>query len=202
MAGVFLLTPAITLAQGEHQRRVATELLVIKGDMKRLLSTKAGTSMHKGLLDRIGGGLAGLDVLRRLANEEQGRMTTLYEDLVPALRTAFQKRHTGLFLDITKTLMTAYPFAATGILPAHPLPIRIKRGRSLHEELCAACHDEPVMDVERPAYNLFAEAKRLLPKEFAARMVVGVRGDRLTGIDNPLTDEQIASMIAFYVSGT
>ena len=39
-------------------------------------------------------------------------------------------------------------------------------------------------------------------REFAARMVVGVRGDALTGLDNPLTDEEIASLIAFYRAGS
>ena len=200
MVGVFILTPAIALAQGEHLRRMATELVVISGDMKRLVSTKPGTPRHKGLSARIKGGLAGLELLLRLANEEQGRSTYLHSNLIPALRSSFRDGNAKRFREITDKLIAVFPFTATGILPAKSTPLRLKRGRALHEELCAACHDEPDLDVERPAYNLFREAKQLPATEFSARMVVGVRGDRVTGIDNPLSDEQIGSMIAYYLS--
>lgn len=200
MAGIILLIPAIAVAQGEHSRRVATELIVMSGDMKRLGSTKTATPQYKGLRDRIRGGLAGLELMARYANEEQERPVSLHAELIQNLHKAFQDNDHQHFIETLVRLINAYPFAATGILPAQATPARLKRGGTLHEEHCAACHDEPNSDVERPAYNLSSEAKQLPAIEFAARMVVGVRGDRLTGIDNPLTDEQVASLIVFYKS--
>ena len=67
--------------------------------------------------------------------------------------------------------------------------------------LCAGCHDEPDNSVARPAFNLFQQAKRMLKPEFAARMITGIRGDRVTGIGNPFSDWQLAALMVFYRNG-
>jgi len=71
---------------------------------------------------------------------------------------------------------------------------------SLHTDLCSACHDKPNNDVERPAYDLYQQTKSIARPEMFARMLVGVRGDRVTGIDSPLTDLQILGLMRLYQS--
>lgn len=35
---------------------------------------------------------------------------------------------------------------------------------------------------------------------FAARMIIGIRGDRVTGVGSSFTDEEMAGLIAYYRS--
>ncbi len=197
-----MAAPAVAFAQGEHARRAATELLVLAGDARRLAAEDTNDLHRKGLADRIRGGLAGLELMLRLADQEQGHQPRPHGEALAALREALTAGDLVRLQSLAADLVAAYPFRATGILPAIPTSKRLKLGRELHEELCAGCHDAPDLEVERPAYNLFDEAQQLSPGEFSARMSVGVRGDRVTGIDNPLSDEQIASLVAYYRSRT
>lgn len=200
VAGVLCGAPAAIVAGGEHQRRVAAELLVLRGDLDRFADEAADGPRKKGLADRIGGLLSGLDLLLRLADEEMGRepRAEARATTVAALRRSFEAGELRAADGRLATLIGSFPLAARALTPAEPSPERLARGREIHEELCAGCHDNPDRTVERPAYNLFEEARGLSPPEFAARLMIGVRGDRITGIGNPLSDEQLASLIAFY----
>lgn len=195
-----MAAPAIAFAQGDHARRAATELIVLAGDARRLAADDTSDLHRKGLADRIRGGLSGLDLMLRFADQEQGRQPRSHDEALAALRAALTAGDLVRLQSLAADLIAAYPFRAIGILPATSTAKRLERGRELHEELCAGCHDAPDLEVERPAYNLFEEVRQLSPGEFAARMSVGVRGDRVTGIGNPLSDEQIASLIAYYRS--
>ena len=99
------------------------------------------------------------------------------------------------------SLVEEYPFRGRGILPAEPTQSRIDLGRQLDKKYCAACHDVPYLQTERPAFNLFDQAVRVGMLEFAARMVVGIRGESLTGLDNPFNVEELAALIAYYRNG-
>jgi len=48
--------------------------------------------------------------------------------------------------------------------------------------------------------NLFEQARGSSFPEFLARMLVGVRGDRVTAIENPFSDREIVELIAYYRS--
>ncbi len=201
-----LLFPEVACAQGEHSRRVAAELLVLQGDARRLTAPRFSEKQKKGLRDRILGGLAALAILLRLADEEAEAGRTSGADgpradhagAVARLRKALDAGDIAELQSLLARLVRAYPLRVPGILPITASPARWARGRRLHERLCAGCHDAPDLDVERPAYNLFAEVRRLSPEELAARLIVGVRGDVVTGVANPLSDEQIAALIVFY----
>lgn len=201
-----LRAPDTAAAQGEHARRVAAELLVMRGDLRKLSNKPAAAKRHqKGLRNRLRGGLAGLDILLRLANQETLRLTeptgAMPSAAVNTLRQALNQQDLTAFKAKLSQLVNRYPLATTGILLKPPLRANIKTGQKIHNEHCAGCHDSPDTDTQRPAYNLFAEAKAMPPTEFAARMILGVRGDRVTGISNPLTDSQIAALIAYYRAG-
>jgi len=87
------------------------------------------------------------------------------------------------------------------LLPADDRPEATRRAKVLHETYCAGCHDVPDLGVRRPAWNLFQLARNVSPAELAARLVIGVRGDGLTGLSNPLRDAEISVLIAFYRRG-
>ncbi len=38
-------------------------------------------------------------------------------------------------------------------------------------------------------------------REFAARLISGIRGDVVTNLQNPFSDEELAALIAFYRKG-
>ncbi len=145
------------------------------------------------------GSLSGLGLLLRIADAEQGRNPVT--DPTPELRALFLTGGAAPLKEKLNDLVARYPFFGTGLLPATPSPERLEVGKRLHASLCMGCHDSGFPDTERPARNLFDQGAEEPLDLFAARMVIGVRGDRFTGIDNPLTDEEIASLIAYYRSG-
>ena len=190
--------PISAKAEGEHSRRAATELLVLNGDIQKLANKKLSGLHIKGLKDRIGGGLAGLEILLRLADQEAGRKPVDYTLDLKIIRKSWLTHDLASMASGLDKLLTIHPYNGSGIRPGKATKAALATAENLHEELCAACHDEPDLDVSRPAFNLFKEVQRLPANEFAARMMVGVRGDRVTGIDNPLSDTQISALIYYY----
>ncbi|MCP3869211.1 MAG: hypothetical protein GY703_14140 [Gammaproteobacteria bacterium] len=191
-----LADPAIVSAEGEHSRRAGAELLVILGDIQKLKRGNLPEKQKKGLRDRISGTLSGLPLLLRLADEERNRIRS-QPDMDRYRRLLAEQSLNDLTTNL-KNLSRSYPFRATGILPATASNQLIGNALQQHKTLCAPCHDSPYLDTERPAYNLFDQAQELEIREFAARMVVGVRGDATTGLDNPFSDAEIRSLIVLY----
>lgn len=206
------------LAQGEHGRRAAAELRVMAADVQRLQQLQSGeqppgadadttTRWADGLRQRLLGGLATLDIILRLADQERlafaaasananapervpGTRATRMRELTDSLR----RGDTAGLAEALADWLIDYPLD----LPGDDVVISVAAAQSLHQAHCAACHDTPASAVDRPAYNLFDEARRLDDEEFFARLVVGVRGDRVTGLGNPLSDAQLSGLMRFY----
>ncbi len=148
------------------------------------------------------GALAPLDLLLRLADQEMGRQPKDYRAQIDTLINSVREKNLTLFADTIEPLVDAFPL----VLPAsfgegEVASVRqLNVGQSVHQQLCAHCHDNPASGVERPASALFREARHLSRSVFLARMLIGVRGDRITGIDNPLSDTQIGALIRWYRS--
>ena len=152
--------------------------------------------------DRIRGGLAGLGLLMRLADAESGRdLSRQKRPDANSLRALFAAADMPRFIAAMERLAQAYPFDVSPFRILRRKPRALARARTLHAQLCAGCHDGAGGEGERPAIDLFAMAMALSREEFLARMVVGVRGDRTTGLGNPLTDGEIAALRAFYRAG-
>ena len=75
---------AAALAQDEHQRRLAAELIVMAGDVRRVASGAEPALHREGLQARIAGALSSLPLLLRRANGDA--------NAVPALRAALERR--------------------------------------------------------------------------------------------------------------
>ncbi len=192
--------PAAAWAEGEHSRRAAAELEVLRGDLRKLEQGAAPEKQKNGLKARILGVFSGLPLMLRLADEEVGRDRQTPPP-VDVFRELLQQ---GSFDKLSSELVPfgeRYPFQARGILPATATTQRLELASRIHVELCAGCHDSPYLQQERPPFNLFRQAAETPALEFAARMVVGIRGDRVTGLDNPFSDEELAALIAYYRNG-
>ena len=198
---ILWFSAAPCLAQGEHSRRLSSELLVAHGDARALAKQPQMKSLHKkGLYDRLRGSLSGLKVLIRLADQEAKETRTDAQLVVGRLTTFLQGNSLDEFTKALSVLIKRYPLATNNILPAILTPVRNKQAIEIHQEYCAACHNEPDNDVERPAQNLTQQLKTMSQTEFVARMIIGVRGDPTTGLSNPLNDEEIAALVAYYQS--
>ncbi len=200
LAVLVWFTSTAALGQGEHGRRAGAELRVIAGDAARLealTASGADTEIIQGLADRVRGGLSAIDILLRLADQEAGRQPLSYRQQVQKAYVHTDAREWPSLGRLLTGLMTRFPL----LQPEYPdSAVLLESARQMHQSFCAGCHDTPVRGVSRPAYNLYRQAVTLPALEFYARMLVGVRGDRVTGIDNPLSDYEIAGLIALYRS--
>jgi len=195
---ILISTISIASAQGEHSRRAAAELQVIIADVAKLrqLAANEDTTLHqKGLHDRIKSGLSSLAILLRLADQEKGRPVSNVRNEVSKAANLLSKANWEALQAQLRQLEAGYDLH----IPTLDLTnSAVTDAIELHQQMCAACHDNPVSDVERPAYNLYKQAKQESEITFFARMLVGVRGDRVTGIDNPLSDLQLLALVQLY----
>ncbi len=178
---------------GEHARRVAAELVVVAGDARRLAQGAALPLERAGLRARIAGSLASLPLLLRHAGSDA--------EAVPVLRAAAARGDWSALGAALRTLQRAHPFDPGALASAPPTPERLALGKAIHAQSCAACHDAPAADAALPARDLYAMARSAPRAEFAARLLLGVRGDRSTAYRNPFSDLELGALLAWYVHG-
>ncbi|MCW8861671.1 MAG: hypothetical protein OQK07_04535 [Rhodospirillales bacterium] len=202
VAALFLCPPSPADA-GEHLRRLSAEIAVMKADAGRLVKPGHLSAPNiKGIKDRLRGALSVLPLLVRAARNTGPDLPGLDGSRTVDLRSALaandiEKLRAGL-----EELAAAYPFDTAGLLPPDNRSEALRRAREIHEAHCAGCHDDSeTAEEERPAWDFFKLAKAIPPEELAARLVIGVRGDSLTALDNPLRNAEISALIAFYYSG-
>lgn len=182
---------AAVQAAGEHERRLAAEVTVMAGDVRRLLAAEGGPLEREGLARRVNGALSSLPLLLRRANGDPHP--------VVAMRAASARGDWRALAAALATLQRQHPFAARALLPIAPGSDMLALGAAIHASTCAGCHDNPpVADTLLPAKNLAAQLKSMPRAEFAARLWLGVRGDRTTGLRNPFSDAELAALMALY----
>lgn len=177
-------------AQGEHERRLAAELTILAGDVRLLGEAGLPPLRTEGLRERVAGALSSLPLLLRHAGGDAGTVAVLRDNWARsdwrALRAALDD------------LRRRHPFDARGLLPVQATPAQRAVGETIHRTTCAGCHDAPAADTKLPALDLHAQAKRMPREEFAARLFLGVRGDRSTAYRNPFSDLELAALVAWY----
>jgi len=177
-------------AQGEHERRLAAELSVVAGDLRRLEAADRLPPQREGLRARIAGALASLGLLLRRAGDDAKAATKLRDAW-----TRSDMREFGAALD---ALRRRHPFDARSLLPERSTAAQRAVGEAIHREACAGCHDAPAADAIEAALDLRAEGALRAYEEFAARLLLGVRGDRSTAFHNPFSDLELAALFAWY----
>ena len=180
-------------AQDEHPRRLAAELTVMAGDVRRMASGTEPALHREGLQARLAGALSSLPLLLRRAGGDAAA--------VPALRAALARRDWRALDAGLRILQRKHPLDLTGLLPAQATPERLRLGAAIHLQACAGCHEAPTMETRLPAFNLFEQARNMPRTEFAARLLIGVRGDRSTAWRNPFSDLELGALMAYYEAG-
>lgn len=181
---VTVVTASPATAQDEHARRLAAELLIMQGDLRRLAAAETPEIQRRGLRARLGGALSSLPLLLRLAGG--------HADEAYALRGADAA---ALAAGIA-ALAGRYPLDISKISP--PMDRLIAAGAAIHAEACAGCHEAGDGESELPARELRADARAMPIDEFAARLIGGLRGDHLTALANPFPDRELAALLSFY----
>lgn len=191
---VAALAAATALAQGEAQRRLGAQLLVMAGDARRVGASNEPPKVREGIRARLAGALSALPMLLREAGApDAGR--------VGEARAALERGQWGALERVLGQLAARHPLDLSHILPARATPGRLRAGRAVHREACAGCHDAPAGSAMLPAADLFRLARSVPAEEFAARLIDGVRGDASTGHRNPFGDLEIAALVAYYTNG-
>lgn len=182
--------PAAVFAQDEHQRRLAAELLIMRGDLARFSTPDLPEARREGLRARLAGALSSLPWLLRLAGASP-------EPAQAARDRYFQGDFRILAADLD-ALIARHPLDMAGIAPVSTTPASVAYGRAIHEEACAGCHDAPNQPSPLPAEDLRLEVERMPLDEFAARLINGIRGDHTTALANPFGNAAISALISFY----
>lgn len=170
------------------------------GDLRRLQSRPESALQAEGLRARMAGALSSLPLLLRRAGACP-RPSAGDCAGIPALRAALARGDLSAVARGLEALRRKHPFDAGQILAGGATPERLRLGAALHRQVCAGCHDAPAADTPLPAFNLFDQAKRTPHGEFAARLLIGVRGDRSTAWRNPFSDLELGALLAYYKSG-
>lgn len=180
-------------AGGGQDRRLAAELAVLAGDVHRLRQERLRPLERRGLEQRLAGSLSSLPLSLRRAG---GDSTTVKE-----LRRRLEQRDWPGLARGLQELRERHPFDARPLLANVSAGEASQTGAEIHRTTCAGCHDAPAdIDALLPAQRLPAQLKSMSREEFAARLWLGVRGDKATGYANPFSDRELAALIAWYAT--
>ncbi len=175
----------------EHGRRLAAELTVMAGDARRLQLGRPGPQERQGLERRLAGALAALPLSLRRAGGDAGA--------VVELRVLHGRRDWKGFGALLQALRQRYPFDARPFLAVAPSDGLTRLGADIHRTVCAGCHDAPSPgDALLPAKRLPDQLASMSREEFAARLWLGVRGDKATAFANPFSERELAALIVWY----
>ncbi len=184
-------SPARAKDDSAHAQRLGAEIAILAGDARRLIQETLPPLERTGLEQRLAGGLASLPVALRRAGGDAS--------VVPPLRTAVGQRDWPTVRTQLNALQRRHPFATAQLLGAAPTRDALALGESIHRSTCAGCHDTPANDDRLlPAKNLAIQMHSMPPEEFAARLWLGVRGDRRSALANPFSAAELAALIVWY----
>ncbi|MBZ0092553.1 MAG: hypothetical protein K8F27_10065 [Sulfuricellaceae bacterium] len=188
-------------AKGEHDRRLRVEVAVLRGDARLLADPATPPLRRQGLRQRIRSSLGTLGMLVRYAAQSERRPQPELMEQVADLRDLFASGNIHGLARRLDWIKSNYPLDMSGFLPLAANPSRLRAGQSIYQKLCMGCHQNPDRNQPNPAPDLFFLAATLPQDEFAARMLGGIHGVRLTTLQNPFSDEEIASLMTFFASG-
>lgn len=190
LAGLY----APALAGERNERRLAVELAVMFGDVALIERSDTSARHHGGLVARLN---SSLSTLRLLVRQAGGRP----EVPVEAMRSALAGGNLSALRAALDLLAHEHPLDVTVITAAAVPEAQVARGRLVYQELCQGCHDDPEVDVDLPARDLFVVAASRSRTEFVARLFAGLRGTPATGLDNPFGESDIAALYAYFRAG-
>lgn len=181
-------------------RLCSAELLVIRGDLRILRDPQTPAHHRRGLRTRIAAALGTLNWLCRRYSEAHRQQSAELSLSVSTLRDTLRDEDISTFLQQVDTLISRFPLSLEGLQPQAASTAAIASGEQLYRGYCAACHDNPDLRSDAPAFSLFALIRQQSLEEFIARMLVGVHGTGEISLRNPLSDRDIAGMTAYFLA--
>ena len=195
---VLLSTAPVSLAYGEHSKRLAANILVLQGDLRQLLNTATSDIHRRSLSLRIEEKLGLLALLVRSANQKESVSYTHNPEEFRQLLFLFKSSEFKSLLNELESLSLKYPLFLSPILQSSFPPVFFKQAEEMHRRLCSGCHSGAMAVNFLPAYDLFMQSRSIARMEFVARMLTGLRGNQLTSLQNPLTDTELSALISYY----
>lgn len=180
-------------AAGESDRALRVELALLAGNARDMAESATPPSRRRALAERIRSSLGSIGMVVRYALQKNPEREALLAE-VRALRSAFAARDIRGLIARANRLKAVYPLDWSYFVAAGAVPWRARLGRNIYDRYCVGCHFPPGSN---PAPDLFAMARTQPLDELAARMLGGVHGDRLTTLENPFSDEEIADLIVY-----
>jgi len=195
---------AKALDMQEYDARLCSaELIVLQADLRQLLLKTTPPQQQRGYQQRMAGMMGTLTWLCRRYAVLHGLSSSRIRLDMENLHTAFQVKKWYEFNQLLKNLTELMPLKPKGPLKnfkSENIPATlINTGKGIYLGYCTACHNQPDLNQPRPAYSLFKMAKGLSREEFIARMIVGVHGTPEIALQNPLSNEDIAGMFAYFL---
>lgn len=170
-------------------------------DARLLMHTGITPAQRARLRAKIFSALGVIDLLAREHLQERRESDPRLLAQLRRLQSEYMHGERAAFAARLQGLTRRYPVDTRGILPLRDTPRQLDAGKQLYQRLCMACHAYPDPRSPAPAPDLFAMARSLPPVELAARLIGGVRGTPATTLVNPLTDQDIASLAAYFKYG-
>jgi len=190
-----------TDAQKYDARLCGAQLIVLQGDLKQLLKQSTIPKHKKGYRQRIAGALGTLNWLCRQYTDLYQLDSAKYQNDIKQLQGFVDDKQWEKAQLALPQLIDKLPLPLKGLRAEDATLKATSTGKEVYQIYCQACHKQADLNQERPAYSLFKMAKVLAEKEFIARMIVGVHGTPEIALQNPLTDDDIAGMSRYFLSG-
>lgn len=196
VAAAFAAATFAAQAAGESDRALRVELALLAGNARDMAEPATPPSRRRALAERIRSSLGSIGMVVRYALQKNPEREALLAE-VHALRGAFAARDIRGLIAWANRLKAVYPLDLSYFVAAGAVPWRARLGRNIYDRYCAGCHFPSGSNPPNPAPDLFAMARTQPLDELAARMLGSVHGDRLTTLENPFSDEEIADLIVY-----
>ena len=198
-AALATAAPAGAAPQGQGPSlRAAAELLLLRGDLRRLASRPPlPPANREGLRQRIAGELGLLPWLLRQDGDRAGANRLRQWQGRPLADPAARQALAAA----VDALLARHSFDRAAFLDPAPTIAQVQQASAIYGAYCAACHQgmgNGQAGAALPARDLFLMARREPPDEFLARMVQGVKGTAAIRYANPLTARQIGAMAIMF----
>jgi len=188
-------------AASEAGRDLRLEVALIAADARMLADPATPARRREGLAERIRSSLGSLAVTARYAMQAKGARDAQLAAAIGELRALFDAGELPAFSRAAAKLTAGYPVGLSYFQPLTVTPGRLQSGRAIYQRYCIGCHASSGHDAANPAPDLFRMAQTRPRDELIERLLAGVHGDRTTSLENPFSDEEIASLAAYLVSG-
>ena len=185
-------------AAGTPERTLDVQLELIAADARVLAAAATPPVRRAALSERIRSNLGSLGMTARAAAQDSGQTDAAWPAALARLRELFSEGDLAAFAGAARRLAAAHRLDVSYFEPLAVTPQRLSTGRSIYRRYCQGCHLGP--GAGRWAPDLFAMARNEPRREFVARLLGGVFGDRTTGHANPFSDEALASLTAYFLN--